>query len=532
MRVVRVVWVVGVVIPYASSKDELCFRETTCVTKIRILHFSLSWVPGNECQQADGKQAYTQTILKGAETWVRLPRDRWPKEWIGKYKDPVVRLYLALYGHPDSGGFWEQHCEKMLLQVGFRLVFSAAWPSVFFHPKLKLLSAVYVDDFKMAGPKANMKRGWELISSKIDMDTPSPIGRYLGCEHVSRSSSLGKADHPFAHVFDKSVPDPAAKPASVAAKEDYNEVHQHEGIIVRHHVQPRKALYKPREAEALAYDLGNHRLTQLSDLGQQEAQHELWDDNGSRSKRGELWTGTTYIASKSHDRASAVAAVKRIRDKNEAKKDAKKQAFYDINQLSDNKGCMYKPTREVVYDMSSFLQQAVDKYKQLAGPEFQALKKVSTPFYDDKIARPVETEAESKGKLAPIASRVLMKLLFAARMARYDLLRAVQGLASRVTKWSSDCDKALHRLMCYVDSTKEFTMRGFIGDEIKHCKLWLLLTVIMLANTTTNQRPEESWCSLVLTLIFPSLHSARNKRAQHSAQLKQRLCVQTLLSEA
>ena len=81
----------------------------------------------------------TNRSLKGAETWVRLSRDRGPKAWIGKYKDPVVLLYLALYGRPDSGGFWEQHCEKMLLQVGFRLVFSAAWPSVFFHPKLKLL---------------------------------------------------------------------------------------------------------------------------------------------------------------------------------------------------------------------------------------------------------------------------------------------------------------------------------------------------------------------------------------------------------
>ena len=101
--------------------------------------------------------------------------------------------------------------------------------------------------------------------------------------------------------------------------------------------------------------------------------------------------------------------------------------------------------------MSSFLQQAVDKYRQLAGPEFQHLEKVSTPFHDDKIARPVDTEAECKGKLAPIASRVLMKLLFAARMARFDLLRAVQGLASTVTKWSIDCDKALHRLVCCVN---------------------------------------------------------------------------------
>ncbi|CAE7497332.1 NaCP60E, partial [Symbiodinium natans] len=73
--------------------------------------------PGNDCQQADGKQAYTQTTLKGKETWVRLPPDRWPSEWKGKYKDPVVRLTLALYGHPDSGGFWELRCEKMLGEV-------------------------------------------------------------------------------------------------------------------------------------------------------------------------------------------------------------------------------------------------------------------------------------------------------------------------------------------------------------------------------------------------------------------------------
>ena len=39
--------------------------------------------PGNICQQADGKQAYTQTTLTGTETWVRVPKDRWPKQWHG-----------------------------------------------------------------------------------------------------------------------------------------------------------------------------------------------------------------------------------------------------------------------------------------------------------------------------------------------------------------------------------------------------------------------------------------------------------------
>ena len=66
-----------------------------------------------------------------------------------------------------------------------------------------------------------------------------------------------------------------------------------------------------------------------------------------------------------------------------------------------------------------------------------------------------------------------MKLRFAARMARFDLLRAVQGLASRVTKWSLDCDKALRRLMCYVQSTLHYKMSGFVGDSIDKCNLWL-----------------------------------------------------------
>ena len=31
-------------------------------------------MPGNTCEQADGKQAYTQTRLHCAETWARLPQ--------------------------------------------------------------------------------------------------------------------------------------------------------------------------------------------------------------------------------------------------------------------------------------------------------------------------------------------------------------------------------------------------------------------------------------------------------------------------
>ena len=63
------------------------------------------------------------------------------------------------------------------------------------------------------------------------------------------------------------------------------------------------------------------------------------------------------------------------------------------------------------------------------------------------------------------ASKVLMKLLYAARMARYDLLRAVGGLATMVTKWDASCDRRLYRLMCYIQSTLHLRMLSWCGDS-------------------------------------------------------------------
>jgi len=135
--------------------------------------------PGHVTQQNDGAQAYTQALMEGIETWVELPVDRWPKHWVGKYSRPVVLVRIALHGHPDSRGLWEIHCEKMLIAVGFIMPDPEGWPSVFFHPQLKLLLVVYVDDFKMSGPKESMSKGWELVGSRIDMGVPTDIGRYI-----------------------------------------------------------------------------------------------------------------------------------------------------------------------------------------------------------------------------------------------------------------------------------------------------------------------------------------------------------------
>ena len=163
-----------------------------------------------------------------------------------------------------------------------------------------------------------------------------------------------------------------------------------------------------------------------------------------------------------------MASIKR--DKLAAKKRA--QGFSYMDELFQDQPCMSKPVNVMTYDMKPFLESCVKRYVELAGKDAKPLKTVSTPFHDERIARPIADESEAKGVLAPIATRVLMKILFAARMARFDLLRAVQGLAARVTKWSTECDKALHRLVCYIHSTLELKLRAFIGDSISDCKLW------------------------------------------------------------
>ena len=64
------------------------------------------------------------------------------------------------------------------------------WKSVFWHKRLKLILVVYVNDFKLAGPKPNLAEGWSLIGSEIAMGPSGPVGRFLGCNHVPAESQI------------------------------------------------------------------------------------------------------------------------------------------------------------------------------------------------------------------------------------------------------------------------------------------------------------------------------------------------------
>lgn len=83
-----------------------------------------------------------------------------------------------------------------------------------------------------------------------------------------------------------------------------------------------------------------------------------------------------------------------------------------------------------------------------------------------EVAAQVKAATPPQGVLAPIASRVLMKVLYAARMARPDLLKAMNSLARMMTRWDALRDAKLHRLMCYVYSSVDKVQVGWVGDEV------------------------------------------------------------------
>ena len=273
--------------------------------------------------------------------------------------------------------------------------------------------------------------------------------------------------------------------------------------MILHRVQPRKK-FQSLPKDSPSFRAGTQRLTVCKPFQQGMKEREYEHDVGSQSPTGLpfWWTGATYfVHSTVPSPQNALASAKIVRDKSKAKKAARAQGFTFLDELETNKGkSMDKSVNAFQYDMKQFLQQCLDRYVELAGPNI-TFKKVATPFHDDKIARPVGTESEKRGELQPIASRILMKVLFATRMARYDLLRATQGLASRVTKWSSECDKGLHRLMCYIHSTLDKTMVGFVGDAPDQCKVWLFAD-----SDHAGEHDSRSTSGCVLALVGPNTY--------------------------
>ena len=352
---------------------------------------------------------------------------------------------------------------------------------MFHDPKLDLLLVIYVDDFKMAVPEKNMEEGWKLLGKFIDMDPDEVLGRYFVCvRHEETQVKLPPSAHPFHEVFEKGNKTAVAS----VRREDSWDIDPENMLAIKRHCYPRKRLYVPTEADvSMLPTMSTSRCTVALNLNQGGKEDTIIQDDYNERLSPSMsnwWTGETYFDLQDRDPGElkvAVAAARKgkpIRDQGQAKQEVKSNRFVTIGDDQKNKrvGCVTKAVNRVTYDVADFLESCVTRYCELAKVSRDTLKPVTTPFHDQRTARLLE-ENEKVRRLQPIASKVLMKILFAARMARWDLLRSTQSLDSRVTKWSSDCDIGLHRLVAYVNSTLRVTMSGFIGDSINDCQPWL-----------------------------------------------------------
>ena len=147
---------------------------------------ALGCLPRNTVMQAVAEQAYAQARLGAEEpTYVRIPKEQWPDHWFHDpktklkpiYNYPVCLLKLALYGHPKSGKWWEDHLNSHILLKGWPL--SVEWKSCFLQHKSKCFLIVYVDDFKLAGPKENMIAAWNSIRDKMQVGEPANVDHSL-----------------------------------------------------------------------------------------------------------------------------------------------------------------------------------------------------------------------------------------------------------------------------------------------------------------------------------------------------------------
>ena len=149
-------------------------------------------------------------------------------------------------------------------------------------------------------------------------------------------------------------------------------------------------------------------------------------------------------------------------------------------------------------EMFRRVKQTVDRYLELAGKTKDSLKKFATPCMHDHQIPPEEFQVE--GELSPIAARVVLKTLYVARIARMDLMWAVNMLAREVTRWTAACGRRLHRLISSMHHSRDWAQICYVGDSPSKCDTVLFSD----ASFAGDLRDSKSTSGGVLCLVGPN----------------------------
>ena len=107
------------------------------------------------------------------------------------------------------------------------------------------------------------------------------------------------------------------------------------------------------------------------------------------------------------------------------------------------KGAGEQRMTTTTFSMDAYCRDACNQFIEETGIR---LGKARSPYAPDLDREQLEKLEEAPGKWGDLAAHFLMKLLYAARMCRPDLITAITKLASRIARWNGDCDRRITRV--------------------------------------------------------------------------------------
>ena len=122
-----------------------------------------------------------------------------------------------------------------------------------------------------------------------------------------------------------------------------------------------------------------------------------------------------------------------------------------------------------------------------------------------------------------------MQLLYGARFARPDLLRAIAALARKVTTWRPMQDVQLHRLVCYLKSTLHHRQYAWVGDSVQDLEFHLYTDADLASDPEDSVSTSGSYFAIVGKYTHvPMAHRCKSKQRSVLAQRRVRSSLLTL----
>jgi len=177
-------------------------------------------------------------------------------------------------------------------------------------------------------------------------------------------------------------------------------------------------------------------------------------------------------------------------------------------------GCVYEvepvvkdgvTINNIHFNMSSYVKSCVDAYttivqdtitKKKLDPK-SAGRLLSLPFAaTPSLEANQEIPEEDGGILSDDAASIVMKIMFAARIARPDVLKTACHLSTFLTRWSPRQDLELRRLVCYLKHSADLVLTATIGDKFEDLELVTYVDSDYAGDYETYKSTSGSWTTL------------------------------------